>query len=362
LTAVSAPRWRPLLWRAAKLVGLLLLAGILIAPIVSEGVRFVLRAGYEEARILLKRRPIAKLVADSSFSPARRAKLQLVLAVRQFAERELGLRVDDTYTTYADVGRDTLLLVMSASPRTELVPYLWRFPIVGAVPYRGYFSLESARAAANNLEERGYDTYLRPAGAFSTLGWFSDPLLSTIVDGDSVYLAATVVHEMAHTTLYLPNATLFDESFASFVGYRGAEAYFRAAGDSLRAERAAAIWRDEIRLSGFYHWLVAELETVYAAAGPEVEPARDAVLEAARHRLRGNLDATLEVYDGARLAGRTLNNASIIAAQIYRKQLSLFEELYQQFGADVRVTVERIAEAVRDTGEDPFGLLERLRG
>ena len=323
---------------ALKIFALLLLLAVVVAPIVSSDIRFVLRATFEEARLLLRRQPLEALARDTTVREDRRAKFRMVLSLRTYAMDVLGLRADETYTTFADVGRDTLVLVLSASPRDRLIPYLWRFPIVGAVPYHGYFSLEAARTAAERLERRGYDTYVRPSGAFSTLGWFSDPLLSTVVDGDSLGVAVTVVHEMAHTTLYLPSQTPFNESFATFVGYRGAEAFFRSVGDTARAVRAAAIWRDEVRLSGFYAWLSASLEAAYARSA-SVDSARDRVFDLARQRLRGGLDGTLEVYRPDRLAARPLNNASVIAARIYREQLALFESLYQQFGNDIRRTI-----------------------
>jgi predicted aminopeptidase len=355
--------------RAWRLAVRLLLGAVLavllavgIAAAVSSDVRFVLRGAYEESRLLLRRRPLSELAADTTAPAGWREAAVLVFAARAYADTAIGLRVGDTYTTFAEVGRDTLVLVLSASPKNALRAHLWRFPIVGAVPYRGFFSLDAAQAAQRRFEAEGYDTYLRASPAFSTLGWFNDPLLSTVLEGDRVDVAQTVFHESAHVTLYVPNATMFDESFASFVGLRSAEQFFGARGDTAGAARAAAWWRDEVRLSRFYADLADTLTTIYGAglSGSTLDSARSAVFGAARAALEGGLGDSLELYSGPGLAGRPLNNATVIAGRIYRTRLGLFETLYRQVGS-VREAVARLKAAIdRDPDADPYDVLERL--
>ncbi|HSE28052.1 MAG TPA: aminopeptidase [Gemmatimonadales bacterium] len=341
----------------------LLMAGYGTAYLASDEVRFLSRAGAEEFRILSGRRPIADLVDDARVPAERRALLRLVLAVRDDAER-LGLEAGNTYRQYSDVGRDTLLLVLSASPPDCLCPHVWKYPIVGRVPYKGYFDPAQAERAAREFEARGYDTWLRPSGAFSTLGWFEDPLLSTALHPDSVELAATVFHEIAHNTLYVRSATPFNESFAQLAGYRAAEAFFRDRGDSALARRAADRWHDEVRLGAYYDSLAGRLERLYAS-GPDaaaLAAGRAEVAAWAREEVTARVAPEMRTLR-LQASDRPVNNARIIAARLYRTRLDLFEAWYQREGADVRRAVAALRTLVADAeGEAAFGRLEAALG
>ena len=349
---------RVLGWLAAVAVALLV-----VSILAFLEVRFVLRAAYEEARILLAREPIERLLEDPELSSAERDRFRLVIEARDFGRDSLGLDAGDTYTTYADVGRDTLLLVLTAARWDALEPYTWWYPIVGTVPYKGFFDFADGRAAAARLAEDGYDVYLRPSAAFSTLGWFNDPLLSTAPGRGPELLVELVLPEIAHNTLYVASSTPFNESFALFVGYRGAAAFFRNRGDTTAARRVAAIWRDQQRLSAYYSELYEELQQVYARDAPDDSTMlwREQAFARARARLRSGLDGRLEVYDGERLAARQLDNASLLASRIYLTDVDQFDAVLDAFGGDLRATVAAIVRAVEARGEQsPFAVLEQL--
>ena len=352
-------RWvliRRLLLRLALGAAILFVLTLILFP----DVRYIARGGWEEARILLKRRSLAALVADPKTPPALVQRLKLVLAARAYAADSLHLTAGDTYTTYANVGRDTLLLVLSASRKDKLREVTWSYPIVGTVPYKGFFNLSAARKAAAEQEALGNDAYLRVSDAFSTLGYFSDPLLSTAVDRDTMELVATVIHELAHNTLYVPSNTPFDESFANFVGYRGAQAFFRSRGDTIDAKRAAARWRDERTLDVFYAELARRLDSAYAAplSGAALQNTRDDLFGWARAQLTGPVGQGLETYDWRWFAKAPLNNAVVVAQRLYRLNLNMFDEFYLANNVNLPETIRLIkVRVLTKPGADPYQAL-----
>ncbi len=331
-------------------------AGYGTAYLASDDVRYLTRAGLEETSILQSRQPIADLAADPGTDPSLRSALGLVVASRDYAAR-LGLEAKETYTTYADVGRDTLLLVLQASPRNCICPHTWKYPIVGRIPYKGFFDLDAARREADRLAGAGYDIYLRPSSAFSTLGWFNDPLLSTALTGDSVELAATVFHEIAHNTLYVKSATPFNESYAQFVGYHSAQAFFRDQGDTVLARRAADRWHDEIVLGEFYSALVGRLQTLYGSRpdSAALEQGRADAGAWAREELQGPVAARLRTITIGRVPERPVNNARLVGARLYRTRLDLFDRWFDQHNQDIRVSVATLDTLMKGvTGDSAY--------
>jgi len=295
---------------------------------------YVMRAAYEEARLLLRREPIAARLADDRLDATTRAKLELVLAVRQYAADILGLRAGGSYTSIAAIEGSQVIHVVTAAPRDRLVPYLWWFPIVGAVPYRGYFDLADAEAEAAELRWEGYDTLVRPAVAFSTLGWFDDPLPSTLLRQDEARLAETVIHELTHNTLYVPGAAAFNESFATYVGLRGAEGFFAARGEARQAARCAARLADALTFSAFLADAIARLDAAYARG----------IDAAARQELLAGVqrDAAQRQWLTTDYAGfwrRPLNNAVIVHDRLYADRLAVFDAVEAAHAGDLRRTI-----------------------
>ncbi|HEX6924299.1 MAG TPA: aminopeptidase [Longimicrobiaceae bacterium] len=358
--ATAGTPFRRALWRystALLLVGLCTFAGC--SPF------YVLRAGYEEAKILSRRQSIAKLVRDTTTPPETREKLRLVLAARQFAVDSLGLDAGDSYTTFSRLDSDTLALIISAAYRDRFEPYTWWFPIVGHVPYKGYFSERKAREAIRNLERKGLDTYLRPTSAFSTLGWFNDPLVSPLLRYDSVTLAGTVIHELTHNTMYVPGQAAFNESLAEFVGSRGAVAFFcaRMGTEAPECTEARAAWRDQLVYGEFLDRLVTELDSLYNRSDigtPEKLARREEIFERAREKFRTEVRPRLTLLSYESFLRIPLNNATLLSRRLYYHRLDLFEELYRRMGGDLRRTLEVILASARERRDDPYAAVERL--
>jgi predicted aminopeptidase len=343
-------------WRAPRLLLPVVALSLLLAACGQP--LYVARLGLTEARILLRRQPIPRVMSRPDVSPELRERLELVLAARAFARDQLGFEVGDSYTTYAAVSPgETTVQVVSAAYRDRLESYTWWYPIAGRVPYRGYFDPGAARAEAHRLAQRGLDVDVRPATAFSTLGWFADPLLSTTATAGPVPLVTTVLHELFHQTLYVPGEPAFNESAATFAGERGAVAFFCTGpgADAARCETARTEWAATRARARVLERLAARLRRLYAShpALHERERAREALARlAARSLARRGLDGGDDLLPP--------NNARLLGALLYATRLDEFAALAPD-DTDPGPGLRALVAAARGA-PDPFRSLAALAG
>ena len=326
---------------------------------------YLSRGAWEEAKILRRREPISEVIRQPATRPAVREKLKVVLAARQYAKDSLKLRAKDSFTTYSRLDHDTLVLVVSAAYRDTLKPYTWWFPIVGSVPYKGYFDFAAAKRDAKKLYDEGFDVYVRPSDAFSTLGFFNDPLLNTTLRADSITLANTVIHELTHNTFYASGQAPFNESFAMFVGARGAAAFFRSRRQEGAAQRVEAEWEDDKLLARFWSRVIRSLDSAYAVH-PESKAARIAARDSVYARTRVALVKeiapqfkTINPVYGERV---TLNNAALLARRVYATDLDVFDRIYLKEGRDLKRTIGRIISLAKSEPRRPFDALRKWAG
>jgi predicted aminopeptidase len=356
--------WRRRVLRAAAAFLVLAIAFLVVTPIG----RYLVRAGWEEAKILKRRRPIAEMVKDDSLPAATRRKLQAVLDARAFARDSLGLDAKESFTTFTQLRSDTLVLVLSGVYPDRLAQKTWWFPIVGRVPYKGYFDVGDARRAAQDLKKDGFDVYLRPASAFSTLGWFNDPLVSTTLRADSIDLVNTVIHELTHNTYYAPGGATFNESFANFVGSRGAARFFRSRGSVDAAEEAEARWSDEKLMASFWGGLYKTIDSAFKAhPGDENRShriaVRDTIYRDARETLIHQLGPKFRVIGPHVLERIRIDNAAVMARRVYLTDVDLFDQAWVKQRYDLRATIERVIAIARgDKDRKPFAALRSSLG
>ena len=329
---------------------------------------YVIKAGWAEARILRARQPIPEVILAPSTDERTRGKLTLAREARAFAMNGLRMDVGDSYTTYTELDRDTLAMVLSAAHRDRLAPVTWWFPIVGHVPYRGFFDLEEALREQAKLEAEGFDTHLRSTSAFSTLGWFSDPLLSTVVRYDEVELVTTIIHELSHNHLFVPGQVRFNESFATWVGRTGAAEFFctRPGGgpDTVWCRRARDRWRDSQIFSLFIDELVAELEAVYgdaAMTSREKLARREEVFALHRRRFREEVQPRFVALTFAGFDALPLNNATLLSRMRYYHRLPDFDAFLMGSGESLAAAIEALRTGI-DSVEDPFAMLPEAAG
>lgn len=209
--------------------GLLLLLGALCL-LSGCSTTYLLQAASGEWHVLHQRKPISKVIADPRTPQSLKDRLKEVQAARDFASRELHLPDNQSYRTYVDLKRPFVVWNVVAAPEFSVKPKVWCWPIAGCVSYRGYFKEKSARKFAARLAKQGYDVAIDGVPAYSTLGRFADPVLSTMMRYGDDDLAATIFHELAHQLLYVKGDTAFDEAFANTVEDTGLERWLKAQG------------------------------------------------------------------------------------------------------------------------------------
>ncbi len=323
---------------------------------------YVFRAAYEEGKILWRRQPISEMLKDPELDPKKREKLELVLAARTFAHDRLQLNVGGSYSGYSYVDGSVVSYVLTAVPGTSLQPNTWWFPFVGRMPYKGYFSEDDAKKAAQGLKNRGYDTFVRPVSAFSTLGWFDDPLLSHLIELDKAVLVEVIFHELFHNTLFVVEAVAFNESIASFVGNRAAIIFLedRFGKGSTEFREAVQSWKQELEFSVVLNEVAAALGDLYRRDIPDEKKLelRQGIFSRSQQEW-SNLITDRPQHRYGSYAKREVNNAVIAHYQLYLGGLHLFESIYQSQGKDL-VRVWMVIEESVEISDDPWDGVREL--
>ncbi len=300
---------------------------------------YIAKASWEEAKILWRREKISRLIEDPATDEKTKAKLQLVLEAREFAKK-IGLVPKESFTLYSKIDRDELVWVLSAAPKTSFSPVTWWFPIVGRIPYKGFFEKEDAEKEAKKFQKKGNDVFIRPSAAFSTLGWFNDPLLSTTIKSDEINLVDTVIHEILHNTIFIKNHVDFNETLANFIGAYGACQFFyeKYGAEHPLTKNCSSRFEKELAFSSFLETLISRLNKLYERHKSKLreEPSNHFLLEETLKEKHAIIENSLLEWNSSPGKSKVIfdknkeiNNATIIASKIYLTKTSSFLELYQ---------------------------------
>jgi len=302
-------------------------------------------------------RPVDEWLADPRTDPRLRGRLQLAHQVRRFASRELALPDNRSYTRYAELGRPFVVWNVFAAPALSLQLKQWCFPVAGCVTYRGYFDRDAAEAHAAQLRAAGWETYVAGVPAYSTLGWFDDPLLSTFIHYPEAELARLIFHELSHQVVYLKGDSAFNESFATAVEEVGVERWLTAHGDAAMRSRYAEFSQRRRQFVLLLQRNRARLEAVYQQAAPE--EARLAAKQAVFAELRREYEQLKQEWGGFagydRWFAQPLSNAHLASVATYNVWVPGFRRLLTLNGG----SLPRFFDAVRQLSEQPVEQRER---
>lgn len=316
------------------------IAGVLMACVLSgcSAAPYYWQAARGQLELWQKSRPIEEWLADPNADSNLKVRLKQVQEIRAFASDDLGLPDNGSYRTFADLGRPFVVWNVFAAPELSLQPKEWCFPVAGCVTYRGYFAEADARAFAGGLESDGYDAYVGGVPAYSTLGWFDDPVPSTIIRYPDTEVARLIFHELAHQVVYVKDDTTFNESFATAVEQEGVKRWVEAHGspDKLaQFERAQARKRQFVALVLEYR---GKLAAIYASSASDDEKrTRKAETIEAMRTAYAQLKRSWGMPSGydAWFAG-PLNNAQIVSVASYTEQVPAFRALLAQEQGDLK--------------------------
>jgi predicted aminopeptidase len=341
----SAKKYRPLSPGAFRLTAVIRF--FLVLPVLfltgCGALQFYTQGAAGQMEIMRKSRPNAEVIADASTSETLRKRLLLTAELCDFASRGLALPGDSSYGRYADLGRRHVVFVLYAAREFSLEPKTWRYPVVGEMDYRGYFKEEDAKTYAEKLEAEGYETYLGGTDAYSTLGFFHDPVLNTFAAYPEIDFAELIFHELTHRRVFRKGETTFNESLATAVAEEGVRRWLVTKG--RRADLADYEER-LIRRRDFYREIETtrrELTELYSSELPadEMRKRKHAILAELKDRAR----ALQRRWGGKQLEAwirLELTNAHLLPLITYNSETETFRKLIKESGGDFEAFFRKV--------------------
>lgn len=307
---------------------------------------YLSKNGYRQLEILNSRKPIQEAKQDKNLSDEEKRKIILAQEAKTFAVEELGLKSNDNYSSYVKLEKPYVSWLVTASPKNKIQPKKWWFPIVGEFPYLGFFNEQDAIDEFEKLKSENWDVHRRGVSAFSTLGWFSDPILSSMLAYEDYDLVNTIIHETVHATLFIKNSADFNERMATFIGNTGALLFYekKLGPDHPDLKKFKNELQDELLFAKFITAEIKDLEQWYSEntdkSLDEISKLRIEKFQKIKHNFIKNLKPKLTQLTYQRFLDADLNNALLSGYRTYLQDLSNFEILYAQLNNSIPKLVD----------------------
>jgi len=319
---------------------------------------YIYHVGKEQVRIVFKKEKIEKALPkiQDEFT---KQKLNFVEEARIFAINRLYLNPKGGFQYYFSLDREEIGWNVSASYPLKFESYEWWFPIVGKVPYKGFFDLEKVKEEEKHLIEKGFDTRIRAIGGYSTLGWFSDPIFSCQLKTDEFHLAGLVFHEMAHATIYINGDGVFNESYASFIEEEGIKEFFIIRNQVNELQKRELKRQQNMVVSDLIKKTANELKELYEKNIPDAEKLGNKSLIISRFKENILLKVRFSPEERNRFIEKKLNNEDFIGYQRYNSGGKFFQETFIRVGRDFKKFHEEMQKLRILTNEERTFLLNK---
>ncbi len=297
--------------------------------------------GKGQFHVLWNAQPIEEILNNPSTADTLKQKLALIAEIRNFAFDSLGLTPTKNYTTFYDQKGKEILWVVTACAPYQFKAKEWSFPIIGSFTYKGFFDVEKAKSLAQDLKEEGYDVEMSSVGGWSTLGWFKDPVLSNMLEGSVGSLSNTLIHELTHGTLFIPDSMTFNENLASFIGRKGAFQFLESkyGRGSKQANDYAIRLEDSKKFTQYMVLSALQLDSIYEAVETQPIAIKEAQKASFMTSFKINIDTVSFQYPERYkklFNGLKINNAGFVSFLNYRERQHEFDtQLKYEFNSEL---------------------------
>lgn len=347
--------------QSRKLLNLVLICFILVF---FNGC-YLIKQGIYLIRYNSRARPLEAILEDPDTEEKIRSFLKLAQEIRAFAIDSVGLVNNDNYSRMVELDNDFIAVFVSAAQKLSFEQHKWCFPVLGCIPYKGFFELDDAKKEAGKLSKAGYDVDISKVDAFSTLGFFSDPLYNYMADYEAFSLASLIIHEQTHATIYLKGQAQFNEELATYIGNKGALEFVKSkyGEDSEEYRNAVCVSRDSQKYGSIMKKLVKDLDKIYKSddSSESKLEKKQQTIDFFRHNLKNNYDSIFETPNYRNLGNMKINNASLAVWMTYTFDVDLFEQLYRKKGNNLRNLMDYIRTLKKLKGDPKVHIREFLQ-